>query len=68
MAIGFAVVLLLGVLVVALVLDVGRWYMEDRRLQKAVDTVAMQYAMHEGYCAGQSMARIRPPVRSRRRW
>ncbi len=55
MAIGFAVVLLLGVLVVALVLDVGRWYMEDRRLQKAVDTVAMQYAMHDGYCAGQGM-------------
>ena len=56
MAIGLAIVLLLAVLFVALVLDVGRWYMEDRRLQKAVDTVAMQYAMHEGYCAGQSMA------------
>ena len=55
MAIGLAIVLLLGVLFVALVLDVGRWYMEDRRLQKAVDTVAMQYAMHDGYCAGQGM-------------
>lgn len=55
MAIGLAIVLLLGVLFVALVLDVGRWYMEDRRLQKAVDTVAMQYAMHDGYCAGESM-------------
>ncbi len=55
MAIAFGAVLLLGVLFAALVLDVGRWYMEDRRLQKAVDTIAMQYAMHGGYCGGDSM-------------
>ncbi|MCP8464696.1 pilus assembly protein TadG-related protein [Pseudomonas sp. ZM23] len=53
-----AATLLLALICLALVVDTGRLYLEQRKLQRVVDSAALETATQSGMCGSQSAGQI----------